>query len=247
MRAIVLAAGLGSRLGPYTSDRPKPMLEVFGRPIIAYNLAMLAAAGFDEVVVNLHHHAAVIRSYVGDGSAWGLRVHYSEERELLGTAGAMVPVADLLRSGTFAIVFGDNLCELDLADLVRAHRAHGELATVALWEREDVTPSGVAELGDDDRIKRFIEKPRLGDTDSHWINAGVIIAEPALLDLVPRDRPSDLGRDILPVLAERGRDLFGYRITGGLWWFDRAEDYERSQTDSRLASFAARARSGSSH
>jgi NDP-sugar pyrophosphorylase family protein len=240
MRAIVLAAGVGSRLGPYTDDRPKPMLEVHGRPIIAYNLAMLAAAGFDEVVVNLHQHAAVVRGYVGDGSAWGLRVRYSEERELLGTAGAMVPVAEILGSGTFAIVFGDNVYELDVADLVRAHRAHGELATVALWEREDVTPSGVAELGDDDRIRRFIEKPRLGETDSHWISAGVIIAEPALLDLVPRDRPSDLGREILPELADRGRDLFGYRMTGGLWWFDRAEDYERAQSDTRLASFARR-------
>jgi NDP-sugar pyrophosphorylase family protein len=237
MRAIVLAAGVGSRLRPYTDERPKPMLEVCGRPIIAYNLAMLAAAGFDEVVVNLHHLPAVVRDYVGDGSAWGLRVRYSEERELLGTAGALVPVADWLRSGTFAIVFGDNLNELDLADLVRVHRARGALATVALWERADVTQSGVAEVDGAGRITRFIEKPRAGQTDSHWINAGAIVAEPALLDLVPRDRPSDLGREILPALAGRG-DLFGYRMTGGHWWFDRVEDYERARNDTRLASFA---------
>jgi NDP-sugar pyrophosphorylase family protein len=241
MRAIVLAAGVGSRLRPYTDDRPKPMLEVYGQPIIAYNLAMLAAAGFNEVVVNVHHLPAVVRDYVGDGSDWGLRVRYSEERELLGTAGALIPVLDLLRAGTFAIVFGDNLNELDLADLVRVHRSRGSLATVALWERTDVTQSGVAELDGDDRVTRFIEKPRPGETSSHWINAGVIVAEPALLDFVPRDRPSDLGREILPALVDRG-DLFGFRMKGGHWWFDRAEDYELAQSDARLASFAGRAR-----
>lgn len=239
MNALLLAAGVGTRLRPYTDTCPKPMLPVAGQPILGYNLAMLAAAGVRDVAINLHHLPDVVRAYVGDGSAWGVRVRYSEERELLGTAGALVPVADLFASETFAIVFGDNINEIDLGDMVRAHRASGAVATVALWQRDDVSNSGVADINANDRITRFVEKPRAGEMTSHWINAGVVVAEPALLDDVPRDRPSDLGRDVLPALAARGT-LAGYRMTGNHWWFDGTADYERANHDERLAIFAAR-------
>ncbi|MGD1067916.1 MAG: NDP-sugar synthase [Vulcanimicrobiaceae bacterium] len=241
MRALLLAAGVGNRLRPYTDDRPKPMLPIAGRPILGVNLAMLAAAGFDEVAVNLHYLPEVVRHYVGDGSAWGLRVRYSMEHELLGTAGALAPLADWLQGDTFAIVFGDNVNALDLGALVRRHRARGAVASIALWEREDVAHSGVAELAPDDRILRFIEKPQPGETTSRWVNAGVVVAEPALLALVPRDRPSDLGREILPALIARGDLLLGERMAGGHWWFDRVEDYERARTDPRLQAVVDRA------
>ncbi len=240
MNALLLAAGVGSRLRPYTDDRPKPMLAIGGRPILGYNLAMLAAGGVREVAINLHHLPGVIREYVGDGSAWGLRVRYSEEPALLGTAGALLPVAAMFRDETFAIVFGDNLNELDLASMVRHHRASDAVATVALYERADVSQSGVAELDAAGRITRFVEKPRAGETASHWVNAGAIVAEPALLEPIPRGRSSDLGREILPALAARG-ELAGYRMTGEHWWFDRTGDYERALTDARLAEFARRA------
>ena len=138
MRALVLAAGAGSRLRHYTADRPKPLLEIFGEPILGYNLAMLAAAGFDDVAINLHTFADAVRTYVGDGSRWGLRVTYSEETELRGTAGALVPLVQAFAGETFAIVFGDNLDELDLADMLARHRERDVLATIAVWDREDV-------------------------------------------------------------------------------------------------------------
>ncbi|HEX3549029.1 MAG TPA: nucleotidyltransferase family protein [Candidatus Elarobacter sp.] len=238
MHALLLAAGVGSRLRPYTDETPKPMLPVGGRPILGYNLALLAAAGFDDVAINLHYLPTVVRTYAGDGAAWNVRVRYSEEPELLGTAGALVPLADDFARGTFAVVYGDNLNDLDLGAMLRLHRARGAVATVALYARDDVTSSGVAELSDDDRIRRFVEKPRPGESASHWVNAGVVIAEPALLELVPRARPSDLGRDVLPVLAARGT-LFGYRMSGGHWWFDRTADYERALDDETLAAFVA--------
>ncbi|HZO94989.1 MAG TPA: nucleotidyltransferase family protein [Candidatus Baltobacteraceae bacterium] len=239
MNALLLAAGVGSRLRPYTDARPKPMLEIGGRPILHHNLAMLAAAGFRDVVVNLHHLPGVVRASVGDGSAFGVRVRYGDEPALLGTAGALLPFADAFAHGTFAIVFGDNLNDVDLRNVVRAHRASDAVATVVLYARDDVSQSGVAELGTDDRIVRFVEKPRAGETTSHWVNAGIVVAEPALLEVVPRETPSDLGRDVLPALAARGA-LRGYRMSGGHWWFDRVEDYERAQTDPALAAFVAR-------
>jgi NDP-sugar pyrophosphorylase family protein len=114
MKALVLAAGVGSRLSPYTDRCPKPMLDVGGQPIIAYNLAMLGRSVFRDVVINLHYLPDVVRAYVGNGERWGLRVTYSEEPVLLGTAGALVPLEDRFASDTFALVFGDNVNDVDL-------------------------------------------------------------------------------------------------------------------------------------
>jgi mannose-1-phosphate guanylyltransferase len=238
MRALVLAAGVGSRLRPYTDRCPKPMLNVGGDPILSYNLVMLADAGIRDVVVNLHYLPEVVREHVGDGSAWGLHVTYSEEPTLRGTAGALVPFAESFRSGTFVIVFGDNLLDIDLVAMSAAHQSHRAVATLAVYSRDDVTQSGVAELGENDRVDRFVEKPRPGETTSHWVNAGVVIAEPALLDYVPSDGASDLGRDVLPAVQARG-GLYAYRMSGGLWWFDRAEDYRAALADPELAAFTA--------
>ena len=119
------------------------MLEVGGQPIIAYNLAMLAAGGFRDVVINLHHLPDVIRDFVGTGERWGLRVSYSEELELLGTGGALIPVLDRFASETFAIVFADNLNQLDLTDMLHRHRATGALVTIAVTRRDDLSQSGV--------------------------------------------------------------------------------------------------------
>ena len=112
---------------------PKPLIDICGEPILGYNLALLAAAGFDDVAINLHAFPDAVRAYAGDGSRWGLRVTYSEEEELRGTAGALVPLAGAFAGGTFAIVFGDNLGELDLADMLARHRERGRLATIAVW------------------------------------------------------------------------------------------------------------------
>jgi NDP-sugar pyrophosphorylase family protein len=214
------------------------MVPIGGRPILAYNLAMLAAAGFDDIVINLHAFPEVVRSYVGDGERWGIHVTYSEEAQLLGTAGALVPVIDLFAQGTFAIVFGDNLTELDLGEMLAFHRRSAGVATIAAWERDDVSHSGVAEFSAGDRIERFIEKPRSGQTASHWVNAGIVIAEPKLLDAVPREGASDLGRDIFPTLIARGEAIYGYRVAGGHWWFDRVEDYHAALQDVALDRYA---------
>jgi NDP-sugar pyrophosphorylase family protein len=215
------------------------MLDLGGWPILAYNLRLLADAGFDRVVLNLHYLPEVIRSYVGSGERWGLQVTYSDEPVLLGTAGALVPVSDEFRGETFAVVFGDNIAEIDLRSMLAAHRRSGAEATVALWRRNDVSNSGVAELGPGDRIVRFIEKPSAGETDSHWVNAGYLIVEPALLDEIGSAAPSDFGRDVLPAAIAGGAAIQGYRLTGCLWWFDRVEDYASAMDDPKLGAYAA--------
>jgi NDP-sugar pyrophosphorylase family protein len=240
MRAFVLAAGVGSRLRPYTDGCPKPMLQIAGAPILWYHLTALARARIEDVTLNLHYLPDVVRAYVGDGSRWKLRVRYSEEPQLLGTAGALLPVAAQLNGGTFAIVFGDNIIDVDIPDVLDFHRRRGGVATIVLAHRDDVSQSGVAELDERDRITRFIEKPLPAATPSHHVNAGFVLAEPRLLAAIPEHRPSDLGRDVFPSLLERGEMLYGYRSKGRLWWFDRTEDYLSARSDPGLAAFVAR-------
>jgi NDP-sugar pyrophosphorylase family protein len=238
VKAFILAAGVGARLRPYTDTIPKPMLDVGGQPVIGYNLKMLANAGFHDIVLNLHYLPETITSYVGNGEKWGIRVSYSPEPALLGTAGALVPMADWLSEGTFAIVFGDNLVEIDLGAMLDVHRKARAVATVALWHREDVSNSGVADLAPDNTIEHFVEKPAAGTETSHWVNAGIVIAEPELLKYIPPS-PCDLGRDVLPSLIAAGARVQGFKLAGGLWWFDRVEDYHRALADPALASFIA--------
>ncbi len=232
MRAFVLAAGEGRRLRPLTDAVPKPMIEIAGRPLLEYNVRMLARFGITEIFVNLHHRAEVVRDYFGDGSAFGVRMTYSYEPELLGTAGALVPVRDALRE-RFLLLYGDNLTTCDL-DRMRAAHPEGALATVALFERDDVSQSGVVAFagGDEpDRIASFIEKPQPGQAPSHWVSAGIMLFEPSIFEFIPPRGPSDIGRDVLPAALAAGAHVHGYRMRERLWWIDSLEDYRRTNAD----------------
>ncbi|MEM4216725.1 MAG: nucleotidyltransferase family protein [Candidatus Methanomethylicaceae archaeon] len=228
MRAMILAAGEGRRLRPLTESLPKPMITVGGRPILEHNVRLLARHGVREIVINLHHCPHVITEYFGDGHAWGVTITYSYEPILLGTAGAVKKMAPLF-SDTFLVIYGDNLTTCDITKLCIFHKRKAGVGTVALFRREDTASSGIADLAEDDRITRFVEKPQPHKVFSHWVNAGLLVLEPDVLNYIPSDRPSDFGRDILPALIKAGRPLYGYRMEDGLWWIDTLEDYWRLQ------------------
>ncbi len=227
MQALILAAGEGTRLGNRTTSVPKPMLEIAGKPVLEHNVLLLARFGIGNITINTYHQPQYIVDHFGDGSRFGVKISYSHERQLLGTAGALVPLIDVL-SKTFVVVFGDNISTCNLGRALDLHRARRADATVALFHREDVRASGVAEIDSDDRIRQFVEKPTAEQTSSKWVNAGIVFAEPALLNYVPRDRPSDLGRDVFPQMLKNGGRLFGYRMREQLHWIDTPEDYERT-------------------
>jgi NDP-sugar pyrophosphorylase family protein len=239
MKAFLLAAGEGQRLRPFTAARPKPMIEVHGRPLLEYNVRALAALGVVDIVINTHYRADAIQSYFGDGAAWGVRIAYSFEPELLGTAGALLPVAAQLDQ-TFILVYGDNLTDCDLRRVVARHRAAGALATIAVFERPDVLASGIVGIDDAGRVTRFLEKPRPDEVFSHWVNAGIMVFEPGVLDFIPRGRPSDIGRDVLPAILAAGAPIAAYQMDEHLWWIDSTDDYARTLADPELARFAAR-------
>jgi mannose-1-phosphate guanylyltransferase len=145
VKAMLLAAGNAQRLRPLTDETPKPMLEVAGRPILEHNVRLLVRHDIRDMVINLHHKPEVIQSHFGDGSAFGARIRYSREPDLLGTAGAVKRVESEFDE-TFLIIYGDNLTDCNLGRLIAFHRACGGCATMALFYREDVTASGIVRL-----------------------------------------------------------------------------------------------------
>jgi NDP-sugar pyrophosphorylase family protein len=237
VNAMLLAAGEGSRLRPLTSNRSKCMVEVGGKPVLERNIEWLRQYGVRELVINLHHAADSVTGYFGDGSRFGVRISYSLEPELLGTAGAVRKVAERF-SGPFFVWYGDNLSTCRLDQLWEFHTASGGLVTIALHEREDPTSSGIADLDEHGRITRFMEKPRPHEVFSHWVNAGIFVAEPEVVGTIPASGRADFSRDVFPALLERGAPVFGYRMTGNeqLWWIDTPADLERVEKQFALKS-----------
>jgi len=233
MKAMLLAAGQGSRLRPLTDRIPKCMIPVGGKPILEHTIEWFARSGVTEIIVNLCSLPQVIMDYFGHGDRWGVRITYSLEEQSLGTAGGVKNAAWFFDDGPFLVWYGDNLSHCDLDRLYRFHCAKGGLATIALHHREDVSQSGIVGLDDVDRIMRFLEKPTPEQTFSHWVNAGIYVLDPAVLGFIPAEGIPDFGRDIFPRMLAAGWPLYGYRLTDaeGLWWIDRHEDLTRVQQE----------------
>ncbi|MBI4454602.1 MAG: nucleotidyltransferase family protein [Acidobacteria bacterium] len=226
MRAMLLAAGEGTRLRPLTDRMPKPMLSVAGRPVLEHNLCLLARHGIREIIVNLHHCPQAVTDYFGTGERWNVSITYSYELDLLGTAGAVKKVGHFFDE-PFLVLYGDNVTTCNVSRMITHHRGKGGFGTVALFKREDVIASGIASFDEEGRITRFLEKPQPEEVFSQWVNAGLMIWEPEVLDWIPADVPYDFGRDVVPKLLSAGRRLYSYPMSEGLWWIDTPADYER--------------------
>ncbi len=228
MKAVVLAAGKGTRLSSLTRNVPKPMLVVGGRPVIDRTLEMVAQSGVREVFMNLHHCAEVLTDYCKDGARWGVKLTYAFEPTLLGTAGAVKKFGPLLGSGApFFVVYGDNYLECELSRLSEFHKAHRGIATLALFEKEDVTGSGVVQLAENGRIMRFVEKPPARQDVGRLVNGGVYVLSPDVLRLIPEATPCDFAFDVFPSLIAAGYALYGRVMEGAVWAIDTPQLYER--------------------
>ncbi|HMG72623.1 MAG TPA: NDP-sugar synthase [Pyrinomonadaceae bacterium] len=228
-RAMLLAAGGGTRLKPLTDNRPKPMLPLGGRPLIEHTIRQLVKVGVRDAVINLCHCPEAVIDYFGDGSNFGLNLTYSVETELLGTAGGLKKVEDFFRGEPFYLMYGDNLSTCNLSKLAQAHEKHAGIATTALFWKEDVSPHSAVEILGDDRIVKFVEKPKRGEEPSHWFSAGVNVMESRITDYIPTEQYCDIGYYLFPKIIEAGQNLYGYYMTEdeGLWWIDTPEHYAR--------------------
>jgi mannose-1-phosphate guanylyltransferase len=215
MKAMVLCAGYGTRLGRLVEAVPKPMLRLGDRPILEHILRHLARHGFDQIAINLHFRPEVIREYFGDGSRWAVRLVYSHEPELLGTAGGLKKMADFLGgSEPFLVHYGDVVTDQDFTAMLGFHRRQPALATLLVHQR--ARSNSMIALDHQQRIVSFLERPsdhQRAALASPWVNSGIALCDPRLLDAIPTTGVSDLPRDVYTPLVATSR-LFGFPLTG---------------------------------
>lgn len=245
MKAIILAAGKGERLEPITSRIPKPMITIEGKPILQHNIELCKNFFVTDIYINLHHFPNAITSYFGDGSNFGVKISYSYEEELLGTSGAVKKIANEfwnesnsdvhpgLKMSTdaakdcFFVIYGDNFSNCNLQSLVDQYYKALCNHVIAFHYREDTSHSGVAEFDDENRVIRFIEKPKADESSSHWVNAGIYLLHPSILHHIP-EGSSDFGKDIFPSLLNQKISLYGVCEDVTVKAFDTIEMYTRN-------------------
>jgi mannose-1-phosphate guanylyltransferase len=196
MKAMVLAAGLGTRLRPLTYEITKPMVPVLDRPVMAHILDLLDRHGFEQVIANLHYFPESIREYFGD------RLEYRYEPELLGTAGGVRACAEFFGEERFLVISGDALTDIDLGAFVARHKASGGIATLAVKRVADTREFGVVLHDREGRITGFQEKPAPEEALSDLGNCGIYIFEPEIFDYFPEPPFADWAQDVFPALLE---------------------------------------------
>ncbi|MFL5895088.1 MAG: sugar phosphate nucleotidyltransferase [Thermoleophilaceae bacterium] len=196
MKAMVLAAGLGTRLRPLTYEIPKPMVPVLDRPVMAHIVDLCNRQGFDQLIANLHYFQDTIRGYFGD------RIEYRFEEELLGTAGGVRNAKDFFGDDPIVIISGDALTDIDLNKLVERHRSAGGIGTLTVKRVDDTREYGVVIHDADGRIQGFQEKPHPDEALSDLGNCGIYCFSPEIFDYFPAADFADWAQDVFPVLLE---------------------------------------------
>ena len=227
MKAILLAGGRGTRLEPLTSTLPKPMVPLFGRPVLEHLLLHLRRHGITQVAMTLGYLPRQITGYFGNGSRWGMELTYFSEPLPLGTAGGAANCLPFLRGEDCVVLAGDCLWDFDLSAAMERHYARNAQATLLLHQVEDPTPFGLVDTDDQGRVRRFLEKPRPEQVFTHQVNTGIYLLSHQVLSAIPRGVPSDFSRDLFPALLEQGAGLYGDSPEG--CWIDMGslESYRR--------------------
>ena len=215
-KAMILAAGKGTRLHPLTRQIPKVLLPVGGIPVIQYTLAWLKSHGISEVAINLHHLGDRVRAILGDGSRFGVKIYYSPEKRLLGTAGGVKKMEQFF-STKFVVVYGDILTDFNLSAMMDFHKAKGALATLALLEMPNPWEVGIIDINSQGRLLSFKEKPPRGSQQGKLGSGGVYVLDREIFDHIPSEGVSDFAYDIFPKLIESSYPLYGYQL--------KCEDY----------------------
>ena len=210
-----MAGGEGTRLRPLTSNQPKPMVPIVGKPCMEHIVELLKEHGFDDIVVTLAFMPQAIRGYFGAGESQGVSIRYSVEESPMGTAGS-VKLAEGVLDEPFLVISGDALCDIDLGALVRFHREKEALVTIGLKSVDNPLEFGIVVTDDEGRIERFLEKPSWGQVFTDTINTGIYVLDPEALRHVPEGQPFDFSKELFPLLLEMGRPLYGY-IADGYW------------------------------
>jgi mannose-1-phosphate guanylyltransferase len=239
MKAMILAAGKGTRIQPITHTIPKPLIPILQKPVMEFLVELLRQHGFDQIMVNVSHLANEIEGYFRDGQRFGVQISYSFEGkmdrdgtlvgEAVGSAGGMKRIQDFnpFFDDTFIVLCGDALIDLDLTEAVRWHKEKGAIATVVMKSvpMDEVSSYGVVVTDKNGRILAFQEKPSVEEALSNNINTGIYIFEPEVLDYIPSKQPYDIGSELFPRLVAENAPFYG--IAMDFQWVDigKVPDY----------------------
>lgn len=218
MRAVIIAGGSGTRLRPLTYNTPKPMVPLFDKPFLQYQIELLREHGIKEIIINLHYLSDSIKNVLGDGSHLGVKLFYSLEDKALGTAGAVKNAEEFFDDEPMLVFNGDILTDVDLTAVLRSHKETQARATLTLIRVEDPTAYGLVMM-DDSRITRFLEKPTMDEARAlnvDTVNAGIYVLDPDVFRYVPKGEAYSFERGLFPLLLQLGERITGH-VTDSYW------------------------------
>ncbi len=226
MKVLLLAAGKSQRLGLVTQNMPKPMVLIGSKPILQWNLELLSYHGFKDIWINLHYYPEKVIQYFDDGSKFGVRINYSMEEEIMGTAGAVKKLENIFTE-SFLVFYGDNFTNCDLSALVRCHLNYGGIGTIACFDQSRSLHTGITGgrivLNRKGFIENFIEGR---ECNSPIINGGIYVLENRIFNYIPPNKFFDFGHDVFPLLLKNGEKLSAFLIQGYCLGIDTPETLE---------------------
>lgn len=224
MKALILAAGQGTRLKHLTMQRPKPMLPLSNIPLLRRTVEWLSRYDIQEIAINLHYKSEAITEYFGNGERFGVSLCYSYETALMGTAGAAKQLQSFLTE-PFVVIYGDVFTNLDLHRLTRAHELqheadHSTLLTMSLYQVPNPEECGLVETDANGRVLRFVEKPPRHEVFTNLAFTGVMMCDPTVLDYIPENTPYDFGNNVIPHLLANGKPMHAEPIANNEFVID---------------------------
>jgi NDP-sugar pyrophosphorylase family protein len=229
---MILAGGLSTRLYPLTKQVPKPLVPVAGEPNAVHLIRYLKSYGIDQIAINVHYLADMIKDALGDGSAYGVHLEYLYEPVLLGSAGAVEQMKYYLSDAPFVVVGCDDLTDIPLDRLLEFHKQKQAIATIGLVQRENVEQYGVVVTENDGKIVGFQEKPPKGTEISKLVNTGIYAFTPEIFDYIPSAVFYDFGKQVFPALQEGGKAFYGFDARGAYWCdIGTPDEYRRATND----------------
>ncbi len=218
MKAVIMAGGEGTRLKPVSSDTPKPLVSLCGRPVMEHIVLLLKKHGITDICCALKYRPEEIEGYFGNGEKWGVKMQYRVETEALGTAGGVKNCGDFYDGEDFLVISGDAICDFDLSDFIEQHEKRRPAVSIALYPHPEPLRYGLALCGRDGCIHSFIEKPDWRRVVTNLVNTGIYIISPSAMSHVPEGEVFDFAKDLFPLLLREKQKLFGYTADG--YWCD---------------------------
>ena len=230
MKAVLLAAGKGTRLKPLTDNIPKVVIPVNGKPVLEYHVEQLPKAKIRDIFINLHHLPEKIKGHFKDGKKWDMNIHYSYEPEILGTAVAVKKLEKDLGYEPFLVVYGDNYLEIEHRNFIEYAEKKGGIGSIIAFEKEDVSGCGILDINSEMLIKNYKEKPEEHEVFSNCVSAGVFYFCKKIFEYIP-SWFSDFGYDVLPNVLIREEKLYTYILENKVSGIDNPDSLQKLKSE----------------